>query len=97
MGYAVNTEDSIEYPTSSKKHNRNTSREAFATSPDAGRSPYTTSAPPSTFKNKSQAPFRPMNVYKKAKGETVRLMDKAKWVSKDLSMDLGRWRRQRFN
>jgi len=97
MGYAVSTEDSLEYPTSSKKHNRNTSREAFATSHDAGRSPYTTSAPPSTFKNKSQAPFRPMNVYKKAKGETVRLMDKAKWVSKDLSMDLGRWRRQRFN
>ena len=95
MGYAVNTDDSVEYPRS--KHNRNTSREAFATSNEAGRSPYTTSAPPATFKNKSQAPFRPVNVYKKAKDESKRLMDKAKWVSKDISLDLGKWRRQRFS
>lgn len=48
-------------------------------------------------KSKSQAPFRPVNVYKKAKDESKRLMDKAKWVSKDLSLDLGKWRRQRFS
>lgn len=95
MGYAVSTDDSIEYPRS--KHNRNTSREAFATSNETSRSPYTTSALPATAKSKSQAPFRPVNVYKKAKYESKRLMDKAKWVSKDLSLDLGKWRRQRFS
>ena len=96
MGYAISTDD-IEYgtPGTAGKHNRTTSRDAFATGYDGNRG-FGSSTPSTNFKNKSQAPFRPISVYKKAKDESKRLMSKAKWVSKDLTTDLGRWRRQRF-
>lgn len=99
MGYAINTDDTSDYgaPPTAGKHNRTTSRDAFATGYDGNRGGFGSSTPQQkNFKNKSQAPFRPISVYKKAKDESKRLMSKAKWVSKDLTLDLGRWRRQRF-
>lgn len=97
MGYAVATPDAVDYGQSQKagKHNRTTSRDAFATGYDGNRG-FGSAAPLATNKNKSQAPFRPISVYKKAKDESKRLMSKAKWVSKDITLDLGKWRRQRF-
>lgn len=93
MGYTISSEDSTDYAPANK-HNRSTSRDAFATGYDGNRG--FSSTPSTNFKNKSQAPFRPISVYKKAKDESKRLVSKAKWVGKDLTTDLGRWRRQRF-